>query len=221
MGSWAAGGSDPMRTDLLVWVALALLVPACSRDDDSEVNQASESDVRKERVELRVDAAALSGDDVFVVIEPVYWGVNIYGSLQEYEASLKSFSRPQRLLVALHWYIAEVNNGGHDQFYSNSTGIVWPDALAAFEEIGVPDGAEIIRESARRLGGLPSRERDERNRQLEQLEPNFEDLDTRFYALQDHTHLDASMLEYARRQPTEFYFTGMVERPVLNQPPVQ
>jgi len=209
-----------MRVDRLVSASLALLFLACSREEITGGRQASEPGVRKERVELRVDDAVLSGDDAFAIIEPVYWSANIYDSLQEYEASLQSFSRPQRLLNALHWYIAEVNNGGHDQFYANSTGIVWPDALAAFEAIGVPDGAEIIRESTERLGGPPSREREERNRQLEQLEADFEDLDNRFYALQEQVNLDAKMLEYARRQSTEFHFAGVVERTALSQPPV-
>ena len=161
--------------------ALLLLCFACSREDVPAERPAGEPGTRRQRIELRVDDAVLSGDDAFAVIEPVYWSANIYESLAEYEASLQRFSRPQRLLVALHWYVAEVNNGGHDQFYSNSTGIVWPDALDAFEAIGVPDGAEIIRESAGRLGGSPSREREERSRQLAELGPDFEDLDARFH----------------------------------------
>ena len=44
------------------------------------------------------------------------------------------------------WYIAEVNNGGHDQFYFNSTGIVWKDALAGFGELGIDEAVEIIQE---------------------------------------------------------------------------
>ena len=199
-----------MRSDRLCSAALALLVLACSGEDMPRV--------QTEKVELRVDDAVLSGDDAFAIVEPVYWSANIYGSLSEYEASLERFSRPQRLLNALHWYIAEVNNGGHEQFYSNSTGIVWPDALAAFEAIGVPDGAEILRESAQRLGGAPAREQDERNRQLAQRAPDFGDLDDRFYTLQGQVDLNARMLEYARSQPGAFEFAGAVERATLGGP---
>jgi hypothetical protein len=130
---------------------------------------------------------------------------------------LKPFSHSQRVLSALHWYIAEVNNGGHEQFYFNSTGIVWPDALEAFRLIGVPEGAEIIQQSADRFADSPSRERDARQRQMEEKSPDFEDLDARFYSLQERVDLNARMLEFARAHPAEFRFTGTVERPVLER----
>jgi hypothetical protein len=123
--------------------------------------------------------------------------------------------------LALHWYRTEVDNGGHDQFYFNSMGIVWPDALTAFEAIGVPKGSEILRESAQRLGASPSRERKERQRQLDALKPDFGDLDNRFHELERRTDLDARMLEYARTQGPQFYFEGVVERLVLGSPPVK
>ena len=86
--------------------------------------------------------------------------------------------------------------------------------MLAFEAIEVPEGAEILRESARRLGGSPSLDRGERERQLAKLEPKFGDLDDRFFALQESGDLDARMLAYARRQPADFYFEGVVEKPV-------
>ncbi len=79
-----------------------------------------------------------------------------------YERSLAGFSGPQRLVFAIHWYRAEVNNGGHVQFYSNSTGIVWRDALAGFEAMGLSDYAAVVRDSARLLGGDPPLDREKR-----------------------------------------------------------
>src|SRR5689334_19584479 len=104
-----------------------------------------------ERVSITIDADTIAKGDLSSIIEPVWWTAHIYGTLAIYEASLKSFSHSQRIIFALQWYQAEVDNGGHDQFYFNSTGIVWPDALAGFDAIGVPEGATIIRESAKRL----------------------------------------------------------------------
>jgi hypothetical protein len=203
---------------LLAAAGSLLLVVACARERGPREAGTSEPETRTERVALRVDDALLSGNDSFAIIEPAFWTVSIYGSLRDYEADLERFSRPQRLLLALHWYLAEVNNGGHAQFYANSTGIVWPDALAAFEELGIQDGAAILRESIQRMGGAPSRDRDERTRVLERLDPNFDDLDERFYALQERVNLDARMMEYARRQPAAFYFSGTVERTAVGPP---
>ena len=91
-------------------------------------------------------------DDPMAVIDPVWWRGNIYDGPEAYEGSLGSFTKAQRFVWAMLWYDAEVNNGGHDQFYGNSTGIVWRDALSGFEAIGAPEAAAILRESANRLG---------------------------------------------------------------------
>ena len=69
-------------------------------------------------------------DDMWTINEPAYWTINIYGSYDDYIESAKDFTLEQRYLNAICWYFAEVNNGGHHQFFYNSTGIVWEDALA-------------------------------------------------------------------------------------------
>jgi len=174
---------------------------------------ASERGAETRKVEVLIDDSVIAVGDPYAIIDPVWWTADIYGSVDEYETSLQSFSRSQRLVHALHWYIAEVNNGGHDQFYFNSTGIVWPDAIAAFDAIGESEGAEIVRQSAKRLGGEPARDRSERQDQLEQIEPSFDDLDDRFYELQKQVDLDAKMMDFIRVRPSDFYFQGVVEKP--------
>ena len=72
----------------------------------------------------------LATDDMWTINEPAYWTINIYGSYDNYLESAKGFTVEQRYLNAICWYFAEVNNGGHHQFFYNSTGIVWEDALA-------------------------------------------------------------------------------------------
>ena len=97
---------------------------------------------------------------------------------------------------------------GHDQFYSNSTGLVWPDALAGLHAIGAEEAAALLRESADRLGGSPSLSREERGADLARLAPDFNDLDTRFYALGE---LDAPMKTFMRAHAEAFLFEGLVE----------
>ena len=112
-------------------------------------------------------------------------------------------------------YFFEVNNGGHKQFYRNSSGIVWRDAIEGFEAIGVPRGAEILAIAARRLGGDPSLDRTERNDQLKQHHPDFADLDEAFANLHKKTDLNEQIMQYVRNRPHDFYFSGMVERVVV------
>lgn len=164
--------------------------------------------------EIVVSGQVIATATAATVLEPVWWSANIYGTLQEYERSLSRFTNEQRLMLALKWYVSEVSNGGHDQFYFNSTGIVWPDAVAAFESLDLTEGAQILRESARRLGGNPSRERSERQRQLEEADADFGDLDERFDQFQDKVDLEAAMVGFIRTHADRFRFAGTIERPI-------
>lgn len=73
----------------------------------------------------------LNEDNYFDVIEPLWFSVDIYDSYEIYERTLQPFSREQRYVFAAEWLIAEVGNGGFEQFFDNSTGIVLKDALEA------------------------------------------------------------------------------------------
>lgn len=114
--------------------------------------------------------AVIDSRDPYDVIDLLSWTGEIYGSVADYEASLKGSSREQRLVFAVIWYISDVNTGGHHQFFWNSTGVVWPDAVSAFREVGLTDVAEILEEKARRLGGPPSRDREDRRRQADLIQ---------------------------------------------------
>jgi hypothetical protein len=164
--------------------------------------------------QVRFDIAdrEIDGDDYFVVIEPVFLSVSIYDGPQTYENDLARFSREQRHVLACHWYLSEVYNGGHDQFYDNSTGIVWTDAQEGFNAIGASEVAEIVAESARRLGGKPSLNREERQHQLERSKP-LDDLDAKLFEFEKQVDLDTRLMHYIRKNRNKFYFFGLVTDP--------
>ena len=76
-------------------------------------------------------------------------------------------------------------------------------------------GASILAIAARRLGGDPSLDRAERQEQLEQHHPDFSDLDEAFAELQAKQNLDEQITRYVQSRPSDFYFSGMVERVVI------
>ena len=90
----------------------------------------------------------IENKDVYTIIEPAWWCINIYDGEAAYKRDLEQFATEQKHIFAIEWYITEVNNGGHDQFYFNSTGIVWEDAMQGFEAVGLKNNYEIIKESA-------------------------------------------------------------------------
>lgn len=140
------------------------------------------------------------------IVEPMWWSVDIYNGYEKYESDLSKFTLPQRYIFAIAWFEAEVSNGGIDQFYDNSTGIVWKDALEGFRAIGCEEVAKIIEDSAKRMGGIPSFDRKERWNQLEKFDPDFDDLTSRFYDL-DYSEL---MSKYIADNAESFCFDGDV-----------
>ena len=166
-------------------------------------------------VHMVVDEQLINAKDVQGVIEPLWWSVSIYDGEGQYEEDLQPFTRPQRYVFAIQWYVAEVNNGGHCQFYDNSTGIVWEDAMRGFEAIGAQKNADIIKESAGRMGGNPSKDREKRQEQLENIDPSLADLDDldRMYY-----ESEADMMEllytYIRENAKDFIFSGKVTVPI-------
>lgn len=169
---------------------------------------------REKVVRIVIDAHLISEtNDPMVVIDPVWWTADFYEDIAKYEASLSQFSRPQRYVWAVLWYDSEVCNGGHSQFYSNSTGMVWRDALAGHLAIPLSEAYDILQESVRRLGGGPSFDRTERNTQLDVSRANFADLDDRYYEFVREIDLGKRVMTYIRRHARDFYFVGDVMKP--------
>ena len=100
--------------------------------------------------------------DVWTINEPMYWTINIYGSYDDYIESAKPFTLEQRYLNAISWYFAEVNNGGHHQFFYNSTGIVWEDALAGLRLFKMDILADNLQSVIDYFGGSVPFDREER-----------------------------------------------------------
>ena len=143
--------------------------------------------------------------DVQRIIEPLWWSVSIYDGEEKYENDLKLFTTPQRYVFAIQWYSAEINNGGHCQFYDNSTGIVWEDALKGFEAIGAQRNANIIRESANRMGGNPSKNHEKRQKQMESCKSEFNDLDSLYYEIE--TEMIELLGSYIKNNAKSFLFS--------------
>lgn len=171
-----------------------------------------------EIIHVQIDEQFLANDsfDIMDAIAPVWYGVNIYDSVAEYEFDLAKFTLPQRHIFAIEWYSAEVNNGGHFQFYDNSTGIVWEDAIKGFEEIGATLCVEIIKKSTQLFGGNPSKIREERQDTLGKFVHDdnfdwstFDELDDAFYAV-DTGELDLLLRKYIKNHEKDFYYSGDV-----------
>jgi hypothetical protein len=122
------------------------------------------------------------------LVEPVWDALVKWDDVSAFRSAFNGTDPTARTLFAAHWLYSEVNNGGFRQFYWNSTGILAPEAADAFELIGMPRTAQIIR---RTISWFPSpypRERHIRILLLDgfgdthpELRDPFHTLDDEFY----------------------------------------
>ena len=166
------------------------------------------------KVDVHVDEAVISKNEPWTVIEPVWWSIETHNGPVAYEETGRRFTTSQRQVAAMGWYSAEVDNGGHDQFYGNSTGIVWREALEGFCAAAMADIAAILRESVRRLGGDPPLDTKQRRRLLDASAPNFGDLDEQFYAIGREHNFEARIMRFIRERPDQFFYHGPIEKTV-------
>jgi len=168
-------------------------------------------------VHMVIDEQLINGNeaqgvlDVQRIIAPLWWSVSIYDGEEKYENDLKPFTISQRYIFAIQWYSAEVNNGGHCQFYGNSTGIVWEDALKGFEAIGAEQNIKIMKETMKRMREIPSKDHAERQEQLAKFDSDFNDLDSLYYEIE--SEMIKALYDYIRKNTKEFMFSGEVTIP--------
>ena len=148
-------------------------------------------------------------DDMWSINEPAYWSINIYGSYDDYLESAKGFTIEQRYLNAICWYFAEVNNGGHHQFFYNSTGIVWEDALAGLRLFKMDELAENLQSVINYFGGSVPFDRAERWTILQDWENEaelFDFLDEKDDAVYEYDGIFEDV--FVHENPHLFVFDG-------------
>lgn len=77
------------------------------------------------------------------VLEPVWGKADIHKTPDIFLTQFKLLPQAVGDLYAAHWLVSEVVNGAFPQFFSNSTGVLAPEALIALKRIGLDDAAEI------------------------------------------------------------------------------
>lgn len=159
-----------------------------------------------------IDAAALERLGPMEAIAPLWWRIELRQAPEAYAAALEPYTRRQRLVFAMTWHGAEVGNGGHDQFFWNSTGIVWRDALEGYREAGIADVEAILREAVSRMGGDPPLEKIARCELMQRLNPQFDDVDEAFYPILNGG-LNDRIMAYVRANAFDFAFDGILRQP--------
>jgi hypothetical protein len=117
-----------------------------------------------------------------------------------------SLTGTERRLCAARGFDGEVNNGGFDQYFFNSTGDDAELALAALQDMGATAAAALLeRAMAVFPGGKPPTDREKRWEAMKEMEsrskPVWEKCDSEFYNCKEN--IDALCLAYAKKKRTE------------------
>jgi len=83
-------------------------------------------------------------DSYWRFVEPIWYTVNIHGGEDVFLEEFNKVTEKQKVLFAAHWAQSEIFNGGLGQFFSNSTGVLAPEAVTAFKAIGMPKCSSIL-----------------------------------------------------------------------------
>lgn len=133
--------------------------------------------------------------DYWSLVEPVWLRLN-----HSWDAGPEEFARLFRSvrpeighLYAAHWCQSEVRNGGLHQFFSNTTGLLAPEAMDGFRAIGAEDWGKILAQAMTHFGATYPRDRYDREEFLpmrqrcprEEWDP-FYQLDVRFFDWADN-----------------------------------
>ena len=144
-------------------------------------------------------------------VEPEWESIDFYGDYETFLVGYRSARLEAAHLFWAFWCQTEVRNGGFHQFFTNSTGILAPEALTAFRAIGLQEWASILEEAIGCFGVPFPRKRHEREDPLRKLWDEFDGDRERcdpFYHLDDRFYLwlhaendrwDHAADEYARR----------------------
>jgi hypothetical protein len=87
-------------------------------------------------------------------------------------------------ILAAHWTLSEISNGGLHQFFANPAGVLAPEAAQGFERMGLPEVAELIRQAMSHFDGTYPREKQDREAFLDSHGPEiFEPLERHLYEI--------------------------------------
>lgn len=142
------------------------------------------------------------------IIKPVWYLVHSYSCPEEYTETRKQFSEAPILVWACYRSHYEILNGGLHQYFWNSAGIVWYEAVKGCREMSMERTAQILFEAGSLFPhGTPPQDRDVRCDQLESIASGkLDSLTTNYFDLSED--IDRIALDYIRGRSADFFYEG-------------
>jgi HEAT repeat protein len=132
----------------------------------------------------------------------------VFGALKD--GGFDALSSPQKHYYAVFIYDAEVTNGGHSQYFVNSSGDHWKAAMEGLKAIGDMARAKVLHDAVVLFGvDGPSEENDARHLQLARFssrqDKRLEELDSTYYSCKES--IEVLLAQYALLHKEHFVTT--------------
>ncbi|WP_131248763.1 DMP19 family protein [Aquimarina atlantica] len=125
----------------------------------------------------------------------------------EYGQKIDRLNEPQKVLLIVENLEREINNGGFNQFYWNSSGDYANETIDALIKIGAKKTAEIVKKANSKFkNGIVPKDRTERQNELELIqekaEESWNDCDSDFYKYEEN--ITELLISYVLRNKSDF-----------------
>ena len=132
---------------------------------------------------------------------------NYVGELCEYGDSLDKLTKAQKIFYYNQCLEREVNNGGFNQYFYNSSGDYSNETVEALKAIGAIKTSSILQRAINQFpNGIVPKDRDERISLLQQIENKANEkcdkLDQEFYNYEDN--LNELNIEFIKKNKKDF-----------------
>jgi hypothetical protein len=150
-----------------VFVVFLCFGTSCSDSHESDLSEAAKATDKQSTTGGSItDQGTRTG--YWTHVDPVWEKISIYDGPERFLLEFGKAPKKSQTLFAAHWAQSEIMNGGLGQFFSNSTGVLAPEAVEAFREIGMPRCASILSDAMRFFGEEYPRDRKKREQVFEQ-----------------------------------------------------
>jgi hypothetical protein len=208
-----------VKTLATIFLTLILSLVGCERGQDSnktefewdEMLEKSIEDFKNRKIykSLTVEILESIPDEKLeqTIIDNIY---ELIGSDYENELeNVKKLSLGQQAFFSIWTLEAEVNNGGFNQFYFNSSGQYAKMAEIGFRRIGAQRFSELTARANKIYDDTKERLEEFNDGTIESFSESYEDnplneLDTEFYELYEHEKIGELRIKYIRDNLAEF-----------------
>ena len=174
---------------------------AYAYNPDASAEQTFRTEVKSSNEKVRAAAA----EALAVLSEITNAQEVVFDALDNHE--FDNLPLPQQHYYAVFIYDAEINNGGHSQYFVNSSGNHWRSAIEGLAAINANAKASILQEATSLFGATgPSADNILRHRQLagfdKQKDTALDELDSRYYCCDEN--IEALLALYAINNKEHF-----------------